>query len=83
MGSKFSGLIPQDLFLLGFVKVQMTSQMHVHIVLVKSTTVTFSNASTPAAVSAAAEHASSSCLMNIQKKSPLELLLMRACLDTL
>jgi len=47
MGTKFSGLTLQDLFLLGFIKVQMTSKMHVHIVLVKSTAVTFSNASNP------------------------------------
>jgi len=47
MGPKFSGRTPQDLILLGFIKVQMTSKMHVHIVLAKSTTVTFSNACTP------------------------------------
>ena len=47
MDPKFSGRTSQDLILLGFIKVQMTSKMHVHIVFVKSSTATFSNASTP------------------------------------
>jgi len=73
MGTKFSGLTPQGLFLFGFIKVQMTSKMHVHIVLVKITSLY------PAAISAAEAHASSRRLMNIQKKSPLGFPLMRAC----